>query len=97
MKKVYSVVTYRSVSDPKALAAYADLAGPAIRAQGGRFLARGMPLKTFEAGMNERVVVIEFESAERAIAAFESPAYGKALAALGQTAVRDIRLVEAVE
>jgi uncharacterized protein (DUF1330 family) len=97
MKKAYSVVTYHSVADPKALAAYAELAGPAVRAHGGRFLARGMPVKTFESGRNERVVVIEFESTAQAIATFESPEYAKALAALGKTAVRDIRIVEAVE
>jgi uncharacterized protein (DUF1330 family) len=41
MAKAYWVATYRSISDPEALAGYAKLAGPAIMAAGGRFLARG--------------------------------------------------------
>ena len=41
MPKAYAVVTYRSVSDPEKLAAYAKLAGPAIAPFGARFLARG--------------------------------------------------------
>ena len=41
MAKAYWVATYRSISDPDKLAAYAKLAGPAIQAAGGKFLARG--------------------------------------------------------
>ena len=47
MAKAYWVTQYRSVSDPEALAAYAKLAGPAIEAGGGRFVLRGMPVKTY--------------------------------------------------
>jgi uncharacterized protein (DUF1330 family) len=97
MPKAYSVVTYRSISDMNALAAYAEIAGPAIRGHGGRFIVRGMPAKTFEAGVMERVVVAEFDSVEQAVAAFESPAYAKALDKLGTAAVRDIRIVEGAE
>ena len=41
MPKAYAVVTYRSVSDPEKLTAYAKLAGPAVAHFGARFLARG--------------------------------------------------------
>jgi hypothetical protein len=41
MPKVYAVVTYRLISDPAKLAAYAKLAGPAVAPFGARFLARG--------------------------------------------------------
>jgi len=68
MAKGYWVTLYRSVSNPAALAAYAKLAGPAIEAGGGRFVTRGMPARAFEAGSNQRTVVIEFESVEQAIA-----------------------------
>jgi uncharacterized protein (DUF1330 family) len=47
MAKAFWVATYRSVSDPDKLAAYAKLAGPAIQAAGGKFLARGTPAKTY--------------------------------------------------
>jgi len=96
MAKAYWVATYRSITDSDALAAYAKLAGPAIQAHGGRFLARGMPSQTYEAGVNQRVVVIEFESVRRAIEAHDSPGYQEALRALGHGAERDIRIVEGV-
>src|SRR5215467_5718546 len=98
MAKGYWITTYRELKDPKALAEYAKLAGPAITAAGGRFLVRGNPAKTLEAGLNQRTVVTEFESVARAIAAWESPAYQAALKVLGdKAAVRDIRFVEGVE
>lgn len=97
MAKAYMVVTYRSLSNPAALEAYAKLAGPAVQAQGGRFLVRGMPTRTYEAGMKERTVVVEFDSVQKAIAAYEGPAYKKALEVLGKNAaVRDMRIVEGV-
>jgi uncharacterized protein (DUF1330 family) len=96
MAKTYWIGTYRSISNPEKLAAYAVLAGPAILGAGGKFLVRGMPAKTYEAGLNQRTVMIEFESLDAAIAAHDSPAYQAALAALGDGAERDIRLVEGV-
>jgi uncharacterized protein (DUF1330 family) len=97
MTKVYTVVTYRSVASPEALAAYAELAGPAIRQAGGRFVARGMPLKTLEAGLNQRVTVIEWADFAHAAAAWDSEAYLEALAALGEGVERDIRIVSGAE
>ena len=97
MAKAYWITTYRAINDPKAVAEYAKLAGPAISAAGGRFLVRGTPAKTLEAGIAQRTVVTEFDSVARAVAAYESPAYQAALKLLGGTAVRDIRIVEAVD
>lgn len=96
MPKAYWVAQYRSVSDPEKLAAYAALSGPAVTAAGGRILARGMPVLLYEAGMHQRTVVIEFDSVEQARAAHDSPGYQAALAALGDGAVRDIRIIEGV-
>lgn len=95
MAKAYWIGCYRSVSDPNKLAAYAKLAAPAITAGGGRFLVRGMPAKTYEAGLNQRTVMIEFDSVAQAMATHDSPAYQAALAALDGGAERDIRIVEA--
>jgi uncharacterized protein (DUF1330 family) len=94
MAKAYWVATYRSISNPDALAAYAKIGGPAILAAGGKFLVRGIPSKTYEGGLNQRTVVIEFDSVAAAIAAHDSPGYQAALAALGNGAERDIRIVE---
>ena len=96
MAKGYWVATYRSIRNPDALAAYAKLAGPAVQAAGGKFLVRGMPAKTYEAGLNQRVVVIEFDSVDKATAAHDSAAYQEALKLLGNGAERDIRIVEGV-
>jgi uncharacterized protein (DUF1330 family) len=94
MAKAYWVGCYRSISNPDALAAYAKIAGPAIAAAGGKFLVRGVPAKTYEAGLAQRTVVIEFDSVAAAVAAHDSPAYQEALQALGNGAERDIRIVE---
>lgn len=97
MAKAYWIAFYRSIKNPDALAAYAKLAGPAIQAAGGRFLVRGVPAKTYEAGLNQRVVVLEFDSLAQATAAHDSPAYQEALKVLGKDAVeRDMRITEGV-
>ena len=97
MAKAYWIAFYHSIKDPEAMAAYAKLALPAIQGGGGRFLVRGMPAKTYEAGLNERTVMIEFDGVDQAIAAHDSPGYQEALKALGNAAVRDMRIVEGVE
>jgi len=96
MAKAYWIAFYRSIRNPDALAAYAKLAGPAIQAAGGRFIARGGTAKTYEAGLNQRVVVIEFESVVKATAAHDSAGYQEALKLLGNGAERDIRIVEGI-
>jgi uncharacterized protein (DUF1330 family) len=94
--KAYWVNTFRSIRDPDKLAAYIELAGPAMRESGGRFLARGQPARVFESGVMERTVVIEFDSVDQAVAAYESPTYQAALEALGDGAERDLRIIEAL-
>jgi len=96
MTKAYWVNTFRSIADPDRLAAYAELAGPAIRAGGGRFLARGLPARAFESGLLERTVIIEFDSVDAAVATYEGPAYQAALEALGDSSERDLRIIEAI-
>jgi uncharacterized protein (DUF1330 family) len=97
MAKGYWVTFYRSISDPAALAAYAKLAGPAIVAHGGRFLARGEAVKAYEQGIAQRATVTEFDSVEQAVAAHDSSAYREALQALGHACERDVRIVSGVE
>ena len=97
MAKGYWVVTYRSIKRPEAMEGYAKIAGSAVKAAGGRFLIRGMPAKTYEAGLAERVVVVEFDSVAAAIAAHDGPAYQEALKALGDAVVRDVRIVEGAD
>ena len=89
----YWICVYETVHDPDKVAAYAELAGPALRSAGGRFLARGLPEATFEKGEETRTVVIEFASVEAAVAAHATEAYQEALRVLDDGADRDLRIV----
>ena len=94
MPKAYWITCYREIKDPAKLAAYAKLAPVALAPFGVRYICRGSPNATFEAGLKERLVVSEFPSLEKAIAGHDRPAYQEALRALGDGAVRDIRIIE---
>ena len=65
-----------------------------VAAAGGRFLARGNAAKAYESGVAQRVVVIEFDSVEQAVAAHDSTGYQAALKVFGKAADRDLRIVE---
>ena len=97
MAKGYWVSCYREIKDPAALAEYAKLAGPAIIAGGGTFLARGGKVQAFDAGIAGRTVVVEFESFEQALATHDGAAYRAAAAKLEGAVERDFRVVEGVD
>jgi uncharacterized protein (DUF1330 family) len=97
MPKGYWIASYHAVSDPTALAKYADAATPILKGFGARFLARGLATKTYEGGANQRCVVIEFESVDQAIAAYESPTYQSVLATLEGLIKREVRIVPGVD
>src|SRR6266853_266747 len=88
MAKAYWIVCYHSIKNPDALAAYAKIAAPALQAAGGRYLVRGNPAKVYEAGINQRTVVIEFDSVQKAIAAHDGAGYQASLKALGDAVGR---------
>jgi uncharacterized protein (DUF1330 family) len=94
MGKAYWVGVYHSVSNPDALAAYAKLAATAIEAGGGRFLARGNAVKCYEAGLTQRVVIIEFDDITQAIATHDGEPYQAALRVFDNAAIRDVRIIE---
>ena len=94
MAKGYWITFYQKIHNADALAAYAKLAGPAIEAGGGRFLARGVPAKVYDGGIQERAVLIEFPSAEQAVATFESPSYQAAAELLAGAVERDVRIIQ---
>ena len=97
MAKGYWVSVYRSVSNPDALKEYGRIAGPALTQAGGRLLARAEATVAYESGIMGRVVILEFESVEKAIAAHDSDAYQEALKVIAGAADRDVRIVEALE
>lgn len=95
MPKGYWVSVYPTITDPERLDVYNELAGLAVKAAGGRVLASiGSRVVAHEAGIPERVVLIEFDSFEQAVAAYESAAYQEALAALPDGFERDFRITE---
>ena len=94
MAKAYWISVYHAIRNEAALGDYAKLAGPAIAAGGGKFLARGEAVKAYEKGVLQRVVVIEFDSIDKAVATHDSPGYQAALKALGNAVDRDMRFVE---
>jgi uncharacterized protein (DUF1330 family) len=61
------------------------------------FLARGNPAQVYEAGLNERIVVIEFDSVDAARKAHDSEGYQAALKVFNNAAERDFRIVEGLE
>ncbi|GAA1567503.1 MULTISPECIES: DUF1330 domain-containing protein [Kribbella] len=94
MAKGYWVSVYRSISDPDKLAAYNELARPAVAAGGGRVFVRGGRVVAHDDGIAERVVLIEFDSFEQAVATHASEAYQQALLALSDGVERDFRITE---
>ena len=97
MAKGYWITCYHSATDEATLTNYAKIAGPAIEAHCGHFLARGTAVKVYEVGLNQRLVIIEFESVKKAIEAYESPEYQTALAILKDSAARDVRIISSCE
>jgi uncharacterized protein (DUF1330 family) len=92
----YWISTYLEIRDETKLQAYAALAGPALTGAGGTFLARGLPEAVYESAVQQRSVLIAFDSVEAAVAAHDSEAYQAALEALGDGVVRDLRIVPGV-
>ena len=94
MKKGYIVSAHRNAADPKKRDAYLKLATPAFKKGGGRILASTENIIVKENGIKERTVLIEFDSFDQAIVAYESPDYQEALKALDGGADRDFRIFE---
>lgn len=97
MPKGYVVTTYREIRDAAKIDSYAQLAGPAFKALGGRFLVASTPVKTYQSGLPLRTIVCEFENTAKAQEAVESRAFQDALAVLGGAAVLDVRILPGME
>jgi len=96
MPKGYIVVSYREAPNEENLSNYAPKALEAMKNAGAKFIVRGMPVATFENGIEQRTVIVEFDSAELARAAITSDAYQAALALLGDIE-RDVRIIEGLD
>ena len=97
VKKAYWVSAYRSIKNPDAVAAYAKMAGPALKARGAKYLAVGVANEAYEAGLKQRMVIIEWPSLQAAIDAHDCPEYQAALKVFNNAAERDFRILEAMD
>ena len=87
-------IAHVKVTDAEAYGTYAALAGPAIAAHGGEFLARGTRYVQLEGPDRPRNVVARFPSVEDAVACYNSPAYQEALSHARDAAERELCVVE---
>ncbi len=90
-------IAHVQVTDAEAYGKYAALAGPAIAAHGGYFLARGGRYVQLEGNDRPRNVVARFPSLEKAVECYRSDAYQAALSHARGAAVRDLMVVEEAE
>jgi uncharacterized protein (DUF1330 family) len=97
MNKGYWLVAYRKVPDMATVKNYAALLRPMLGRFGGRMLVSPTSVVTAEeAGFEQMTILVEFDSYEIALAAYESDDHKKALAALGPNVERDFRIAEGV-
>ncbi len=97
MAKAYWIAIYKSISDPDKHVRYAEIAGPAIAAEGGQFLARSGEFTSLYPDTAVRVVLIEFPSHEAALNAYNSDEYQRACTVLDGAVEREVRIVNALE
>ena len=91
------VIVDITVTDPAGYEEYQKLAPPAVAAYGGKYLARGGQVQTLEGNWAPtRLVILEFESAERAKQWLESPEYSAGRQLRHRTATSNMIVVEGV-
>lgn len=87
-------IAHVTVTDEEAYGKYAKLAGPAIAAHGGTFLARGGRFVQLEGKERPRNVVARFASVEDAVDCYNSDAYQEALSHAKDASERELMVVE---
>ncbi len=91
------VIVEIDVRDPKGYEEYKRLAGPAVEAFGGSYLARGGEAETLEGDWQpKRVVLLRFESVARAKEWWHSKAYDHAKKVRYHTASSKMIVVEGI-
>jgi uncharacterized protein (DUF1330 family) len=89
------VIADITVNDPERYEEYKKLAPPAIAAYGGKYLARGGKSEKLEGNWEpDRVVILEFESIEKAKEWLDSQEYRKARTLRHKTASSNMIVVE---
>ena len=87
-----------NVKDQNQSRKYVDLAGPAIKLYGGKFLVRGDNVDNIEGKKYERIVVSIFDSTTKAKECYHSKEYQHALSFLDKNVVdRIIHIAEGLD
>jgi uncharacterized protein (DUF1330 family) len=96
MPKAHVIVDMQ-ITDPQRYESYRRLAGPAVEAAGGRYLARGGATEVLEGDrVPNRVVILEFPDLDAARAWYDSPQYVEARGAREGAATGSFIAVEGV-
>jgi len=89
------VIVDIDIADPARYEDYKRLAAPTVAAHGGKYVARGGKVTVLEGDWQPgRMVVLEFPSAERAKAWWDSPDYRRAGAIRHECAKTRMVIVE---
>jgi uncharacterized protein (DUF1330 family) len=91
------VIMDAEVTDPAGYEEFKRLAAAAIADHGGRYLVRGGALETLEGDWHSRLVLLEFDSLETALAFYNSDAYQAARDIRLKTATARVAAVEGTE
>jgi len=91
------IIVEVEIKDAKEYEEYKKLVPPSLAAYGGKFIVRGGKVETLEGGWNpKRIVILEFENADKAKAWWSSPEYSEAKKLRYRTADSKMILVEGV-
>ena len=91
------VLAQVEITDPESFARYRQMVAPTIEQFGGRYIVRGGNVETLEGEFNPgRLVIIQFDSAERAKAWWDSEEYAEAKALRQACAKTNLSVVEGV-
>ncbi|MEK7806339.1 MAG: DUF1330 domain-containing protein [Chloroflexota bacterium] len=89
------VIADVDVTDPAAYEEYRKLVPPTVAKYGGRYLVRGGPAKTVEGDWGpKRLVVLEFDSVERAKQWYNSEEYRPAKPMRHRAATTNMLIVQ---
>lgn len=91
------VIVDIEITDPSGYEEYKQLAPVAVKLYGGKYIARGGHIETLEGDWKtNRLVILEFESIDKAKAWLNSPEYAPARALRHQYARTNMIIVEGV-
>ena len=96
MPKGYLVANIR-VQDKEKFASFSGMAGPVIKAHGGKVLAKGPNAERHEGELTGNVMMIEFENIETARKFYFSEEYQAAKAIRDECSETDLMLIEGMD